>query len=408
MATAQLNSQPQLQASQLTQEPIAPVPIKCGLYGPQGSGKSTSAALLAAAISAQFYSKGPVFVVDPEAAWQFLKRRIFDVEGIELIQRPYSTFKDMVSSLHEAEKIGACCWIVDPLTLIWNELLDSFKQKLGYIPIDKWQDVRQLWNGDYIRYFLNCNMNCLALGRLGNDFEEREETLKNGETKTKLVKVGTKFKAGGGESFGYEPHLLLELSLERKNRKVNGQEREGEGRMVHRADVLKDRTWALNGRTFRWSDKAKYERGGFRQVWESIRLHFEEVQATMQRVSILPGNSQSLISDSGDSEFYHQRQRKEAISAEIKACLDLYFAGRGKEEVQVRLAVSNLIWGVKSKEAADQLPLEQLERGLRILHAYEKLPSKKLDDRARVLEQITECIQEYDRGESEVCEQLPF
>jgi hypothetical protein len=51
--------------------------------------------------------------------------------------------------------------------------------------------------------------------------------------------------------------LLLELSLERKNRKVNGREREGEGRMVHRADVLKDRTWALNRRTFRWSDKAK-------------------------------------------------------------------------------------------------------------------------------------------------------
>ena len=41
--------------------------------------------------------------------------------------------------------MGACCWIADPLTLIWNELLDSFKQKLGYILIDKWQDVRQLW-----------------------------------------------------------------------------------------------------------------------------------------------------------------------------------------------------------------------------------------------------------------------
>jgi hypothetical protein len=84
-------------------------------------------------------------------------------------------------------------------------------------------------------------------------------------------------------------------------------------------------------------------------VWESIRPQFEEVQATMQRVTILAGSSQSLISDSGDSEFYHQRQRKEAISAEIKACLDLYFASRGKEEVQVRLAVSDLIWGLKSK-----------------------------------------------------------
>ena len=26
--------------------------------------------------------------------------------------------------------------------------------------------------------------------------------------------------------------------------------------MVHRADVLKDRTWSLDGRTFRWTDKA--------------------------------------------------------------------------------------------------------------------------------------------------------
>jgi hypothetical protein len=52
-----------------------------------------------------------------------------------------------------------------------------------------------------------------------------------------------------------------------------------------------------------WSDNAKYETGGFRHVWESIRPHFEEVQATPQRVTILAGSSQSLISDSGDSEF---------------------------------------------------------------------------------------------------------
>ena len=53
--------------------PTATVPIKCGIYGPQGSGKSTSAALMAAAIAAQFYNRAPVYVIDPEAAWQFLK-----------------------------------------------------------------------------------------------------------------------------------------------------------------------------------------------------------------------------------------------------------------------------------------------------------------------------------------------
>ena len=136
--------------------------------------------------------------------------------------------------------------------------------------------------------------------------------------------------------------------------------------MVHRADVLKDRTWALNGCTFRWLDKARYGTGGFRHVWESIRPHFEEVQATLQRVTILAGSSQSLISDSGDSRFYRQRQRKEAVSAEIKASLDLYFGGQGKEEKQLRRLGAH--FAVKSKEAADQLPLKQLERGLCLLH----------------------------------------
>lgn len=45
---------------------------------------------MAAAISAHFYARTPVFVVDPEAAWQFLKRRISDVEGSPISYIPSS------------------------------------------------------------------------------------------------------------------------------------------------------------------------------------------------------------------------------------------------------------------------------------------------------------------------------
>lgn len=382
-----------------------PSPMKFGMYGAQGAGKTVTAALLAAAISAQFYNRAPVYVVDPDMAWQFPKRRIFAVEGIELIQRPYRSFKQMADSFHEAEKLGCCCWIVDPLTLVWTELLDTFRGNKSFIPIDAWGPIRQVWN-EYIQTFLNSKMNCFALGRLGNDFEEQEEAQQNGDVKTKLVKVGTKFKAGGGESFGYEPHLLLEMSLERKSKRVRSQVREGEGRMVHRADVLKDRTWMLNGKVLRWSDKSSYERGGYRQVWESIRPHYNEVQE-MARVQSIPGSSAALVNASGDSEFYEKRQRRECTSAEIKACLDLFFAGQGKEEKQLRLAVNDLLFGVKSKEAADALPYEKLERGLRILHAYEKIPAKKMDSSQVVLTEMTACIAEYDRGESEEWD-IPF
>jgi hypothetical protein len=160
-----------------------------------------------------------VFVVDPEAAYAFLKRRIFAVEGIDLIIKPYRSFKEMRKSIGEAEKLGCCAWIADPLTLHWAELMRTYQGNKGFIAIDQWGDIRGVWS-DYIQEFLNSKMTCIAAGRLGNEFEEQEEeNHNNGGTKTKLVKVGTKFKAGGGESFGYEPHLLLEMSLEKKAKK---------------------------------------------------------------------------------------------------------------------------------------------------------------------------------------------
>jgi hypothetical protein len=389
--------------------PSQPVPLKLGIYGGQGAGKTTTAALISSALSAQFYNRAPVFVVDPDMAWQFPKRRVFDVEGIELIQKPYRSFKQMRDSIFEAEKLGACCWIVDPLTLVWTELLDTFRGKKSFIPIDAWGQIRELWNA-YIGLFMNSKMNCFALGRVGNDFEEQEEELtdgngkKTGEIKNKLVKVGTKFKAGGGESFGYEPHFLIEMSLERKAKKVRGQERQGEGRMVHRADVLKDRTWMLNGHVLRWSDKSSYEKAGFAQVWTSLRPHWQEVQATMAQPAIIPGSSDGLLNHSGESEWYAARERKTAISAEIKAVLDLYFGGRAKEDIQMRITVSDAIFGVKSKEAADQLSIKALERGLRILQAFHKYPDKT-DKNA--VQKIAEAIHEYDSGTAEL-EELAF
>jgi hypothetical protein len=375
------------------------VPIKVGFFGPQGSGKTGSAALLALALSKQFHNSAPVWVTDTEPGWQFYKR-IFAMEKVELVQRTIPTFKAMLADLRDARRAGASVWAGDSLTIIWQELMASFKAKNGgFIPIDVWGDIKQLW-GEYTTEFLNSPMHCFALGRLGNVMEEVQDERKPG--KTTLVKTGTAFKAGGSESFGYEPHLLLELSIERKPKTRAGVKLEGEGRILHRVDVLKDRTWALNGKVIRWSDKSGYEIGGYRTVWESLKPHFEAVQETMALVRIQAGeSSEALIDNNGDSEFYRQRQRKEAISAEIKACLDLSFAGRGKEEVQVRLAVTDMIFGVKSKEAADALPIEQLERGLRILHAYESLATHDMTSKDTVLVQIHDCIAEYDRGESE-------
>ena len=386
------------------------VPLKVGVYGPQGSGKSTTAALIAAAISAQFCNKAPVLVVDPEAAWPFLKRRIFDVEGVELILRPYRSFKSLHQSLREAEKAGACAWIADPITLHWNELMQTYQGNKGFVAIDQWGDIRRVWN-DYITDFLNVPMTCIAAGRLGNDFEDREEEDSKGNIRTKTVKVGTKFKAGGGESFGYEPHLLLEMSLERKAKKVKGQERDGEGRMVHRADVLKDRTWALNGLVLRWSDKSRYEKGGYRQVWDSLKPHFSEVQATMGQGVVGNDTFDALIVGDDKSEYYRMKQRREVLTAELHATMELLWGGTAREAKELRILVFEHIFGFRSKEAADNATLETIERGVRILQAFEKR-CKREDkilgsSKENILANLDIDIREYDEGKAEDLE-LPF
>src|ERR1051325_4913194 len=186
------------------------IPLKIGIFSPQGGGKTTTAALIALALSVQYHDRAPVYVTDTEPGWQFLKR-LFKIEGVELIQRTTPTFKAMMANMHEAERIGACVYSVDSLSIIWNELMQSFKTKNnGFIPINKWGDIRQMWN-DYVTLFLNSSFHALALGRLGNITEEISLNEDN-PAETKLMKTGTQFKAGGGESFGYEPHLLLELS----------------------------------------------------------------------------------------------------------------------------------------------------------------------------------------------------
>lgn len=396
--TQQPNFQPQL-IHNLEKKAVPPIPTKLAIFGEQGTGKTTTACLYAAAISKEFYGGAPVWGTDPELGMQFPKRTIFGPEKIEFVQRTVPTFKAMIQDMRDAERAGACVWMVE-LQKIWIELLKAVRTKSG----NNWgNELNALWT-EYVAHFLNSKMHCIALGRVGDVTDDVIDT--NGEISK--IKVGEKMKAGGSNNFGYEPHLVLRMKLEQKPRRKNGEVRDGEGRMNHVAYVLKDRTWALNGKEFRWSDKTGYKPGGYLQVWQSLRPHFTAVQETMGFVTLdTTATSEALIDDNGNGEYFAQRERKAAISAEIKACLDLSFGGRGKDDIQVRLAVTDLIFGVKSKEAADGLPIDQLERGLRILHAYEKIAVHDMTSKDTILIQIHDCIAEYDRGESEEWE-VPF
>jgi hypothetical protein len=407
MATAVNANPPQTQTGNGPQSVPKPqiVPIKVGIYGGQGTGKTTSTALLALALSKEVYGGAPVAVTDTEPGWQFL-RPIFQTEGVELIQTTQPTFKAMLRDLRDAEKRGCCAWAIDSLTIIWQEVMKAAQGNRGEIQIQQWGDIKAVW-GEYTTTFLNSVMCTFALGRLGNDMEEVQDDRTG---KIKLTKTGTKFKAGGSESFGYEPHLLLEMSLERKAKRKAGSQLEGEGRMVHRVDVLKDRTWALNGAVIRWSDKPKYEKGGYRQVWQSLKPHFDKVQQTMTRAIIQPGaSSEDLFNVEGNSEYYQLRKRRETLADELEATINLLWGGQGAAEKRMRLLVADNVFGVKTRTAWEQLEIDKVERGVRIMQAFEKRVAREQMPTTEVgiLNALQIDIDEFDQGIAEQ-EEMPF
>jgi len=402
MATATME-QPRTIPPQVV--PAQPVPIKVGIFGGQGSGKTTSTALMALALSKEVYGGAPVAVTDTEPGWQFL-RPIFAAEGVELIQTTQPTFKAMLRDLRDAEKRGCCVWAIDSLTIIWQEVMKAAQGNRDEIQIQQWGDIKAVW-GEYTTTFLNSPMCTFALGRLGNEMEEVQDDRTG---KIKLAKVGTKFKAGGSESFGYEQHLLLEMSLERKAKRKAGSQLEGEGRMVHRVDVLKDRTWALNGAVIRWSDKPKYEKGGYRQVWQSLKPHFDKVQQTMTRAIIQPGaSSEDLFNVEGNSEYYQIRKRRETLCDELEATINLLWGGQGAAEKRMRMLVADNVFGVKTRTAWEQLEIDRVERGVCIMQAFEKRVEREQMPATEtgILAALQIDIDEFDAGKAELGE-MPF
>jgi hypothetical protein len=406
MATAQQPiSGPQI-IHHLPKKPIKAIAIKTGWYGASGVGKTFSAAMLALGLSKEEHDGAPVWVTDSEDGWKFLKP-VFAMEKVELVIRKVPTFLGMLTDLRDAERAGACVWNVDSLTTIFREWLKACQTKCGFN--GQWgSEMRDGWTA-FVQTFLRSAIHCQALGRI-KDVEE--EMIVDDDGNTKRLKTGDKLNAGGKESFTFEPHLCLRLERERKDRVKKGLKLEGEGRVVHRVDVEKDRALVLNNKILRWNSLSGYKPGGYREVWTSLRAHFIATQSTGDFSTIDTSQTSELLVNDGaaSGEFYERRARREKFCAEIKACMDLFFGGRGGDDVKMRIAISDLIFGVKSREAADALPLEKLERGLRILQGFERNvapPVGMPSSREEILITLAEAIKEYDSGTAQLND-LPF
>ncbi len=362
---------------------------KVGAFGRQGSGKTTTLALLAIGVSKTYHNGAPVAMMDTENGSDYLKP-IFDKEGVKLLVVKSGAFADMVPVLRQAQEKGCCAFIMDSVTHTWTELKRSYSAAMARkynisdydLQFQDWDDIKGQWAA-WTNAFLNSPLHCFIAGRAGNEYEY----VVNDKGKRELVKGDSKMKTEG--EFGYEPNLLIEMEAERRKttKKHTG------GSFVHFARVLKDRARSLNGKSFEFVDINDYKPGDYKKVFDVFAPHFSFLNISATQRAIGTNSSEDLFDGTGDTEYRRRNREKQIALDEILATMQLLWPGQSAADKQLRIRVMENVWGARAWSAIEAMSLEQVQDGLELLRLYEahsKQPPSDMADLPRSLGLETE------------------
>lgn len=339
---------------------------KVGIFGPQGSGKTLTSALIALGLSKTYHNNAPVAFMDTENGSDYLVP-IFEAEGVPLLNFKSRAFKDMCQGLKDAQASGCCAYLVDSYTHPWRELNDSLKAKLKVQKLEfrHMDQLKGMWMG-WTDLMLNSQQHVIVSGRLGYVWDREEE--ENGK-KGDLIKLGTKMKSES--EAGYEPSLLIEMEGVQDSDLRMRKSKAKRGTITHHAYVLKDRWRTLNGLSFAWKDLNGYAVGDYKTVFNTFLPHFSKLVIGQKQQAVTGRNSETLFDGQGEGASY-QRQKQVAITLEeIEGTLLKFWPGTtGVEKELKRLSVETL-FHTRSWTKVENKPLAELEFALGVLQGFE-------------------------------------
>lgn len=341
---------------------------KVGIFGSQGSGKTTTSILLAIGLSKTYHGGKPIAMMDTENGSDYLVP-ICEAEGVQLLNFKSRAFKDMRAGLKEAEDGGACVYIVDSYTHPWIELTDTFKQKSNRKKLEfhHMDALKSMWRG-WTDQMLNSPLHVIVSGRLGFVWDREAD---DADGKGDLIKLGTKMKSES--EAGYEPSLLIEMEgLQQEAARIK-KSRAKQGTINHHAYVIKDRWRTLNGRTFTFKDMNDYKVGGYKPVFDAFRPHFDRLAIGSQQKAVdHTRNSASMFDTSGNNEFQQRERRKTIALEEIQGTLVKLWPGQdGKSKAMKQLVVETL-FETRSWTAVEGQTVEMLESRMDALRHFEQ------------------------------------
>lgn len=322
--------------------------LKAGLLGFAGSGKSTTATNIAGGLVLHMRKKEmelankPVYFLDTECGADWIKP-LLETQDIKLNVWKTRAFKDLLTAIDMSEKESSVL-IIDSLTHFWTELTETYmkRKNRNYLAFNDWSFLKAEWR-KFTDKYINSNLHIILCGRAGYEYDyfETDELMKNGKQKMELAKTGIKMKAEN--ETGYEASLLI--LMERHQKLENG----SIGKQYRTATILKDRSRAIDGRTF--------ENPTFKDFLPHIG--FLNLGGNHQGVD-LDRDSSELIDNKKDN-VSHDRRQKDITLDEIKEVLTKYYPSTKAEDKKAKGDILEEFAGIRSWQRLETFDLYQVK-----------------------------------------------
>lgn len=346
--------------------------FKGGLYGPPGSGKTTTAAIVATYIAKRL-KKTEAFMLDSEGGADYVAS-IFEKSGIKLNVIRTREFGVLVQTFEQMCKRDDIV-LIDSVTHFSDDVIKSFltNTRKSRLELRDFSVIYETWRM-FSEPFMSSHLNAIVCGRMGTVYD----SFVNEEGRTEMIKVDSKMKAS--DQFGHEPDFLLSMEQtvnaeaqarlkkaydKRERAKIAGEiKRNSTINIV--ATVRKDRTRLLMGQVFTFvpsNDDAVMSamvETAFKPV---IDWHLKN--KTQEGLSDT-GATRAMLAPSGhEFDWQEKKRRKDFALDEVKETLTKYFPGMTSKEKQAKIEVSERIFGVKSWEGICQKEVEILEAAIK-------------------------------------------
>jgi hypothetical protein len=352
---------------------------KIGFMGEAGSGKTTTASMIAIGLVQYLKANDipgadkPAFLLDTENGSSWIKP-IFDEAGIPLMVAKTRAFKDLVPALREAEKTASIL-IIDSVTHFWEELQESYKasRKRTRLEFQDWSVLKSEWR-KFSDLYVSGNLHCILCGRLGHEYDQTVDE----SGRKHIEKVGVKMQAEKG--LGYEPNMLvwMQRDLDLSTNIV-----------TRSATILKDRSRRLDGKTFP------------SPTFKTFMPHIEfmALGGKHETVDMARNSSDVIPREDGPPPSDIKSIRRQIVVDEIQALMLEYYPSMSAEDKKAKAGLLEKFLHTKSWTEVEKLmPLTDLQAGYDAMHRAltgkqsrygTGLPADMTDDAAEI-EAMTE------------------